>query len=243
MRARRGQICCVTASRPTILVTRPQPGANRLARKVRARGFSARIAPLLDLGGTGLPTPSQAAACRSVAGTRARAAVAATPFHALTAFAVGDATARALRRAGFSSVTSADGDGAALTETVLEAIAGGRARGPVLWPRAVDVAFDLAAALEAHGVRCVSWPVYAAREAALPTSVMRGLVAGRFDGVTLTSPRIARGFASQVAAIDLPQATRLLVLSSSIRDSLPPPLRSRCQVAPEPNEDALLSLL
>jgi uroporphyrinogen-III synthase len=209
-----------------VWVTRARPGAERTAANLTARGFRPLIAPLLeirpldvalDLGGT------EILAFTSLNGVTAFAALSAARH--LPVFAVGDATARAARDAGFTEVCSASGDLNALA-ALIRAEAGGRA---ILHPCAAEPAGDLATAVGAAArVRAVA--VYAARET--DTAEPDG-----WDAVLLHSPRAARA---------LPRA-----ISGGVAVALSPavaaPLAGRgfteVRIATAPTETALLDAL
>ena len=96
----------------SVWITRAEPGASATAARVRALGWEAVVAPLIeihplepkiDLAGVG------ALAFTSAAGGR-RLRRASPAERRLPVFAVGEATARAAREAGFAEVVSADGD-------------------------------------------------------------------------------------------------------------------------------------
>lgn len=166
-----------------IWITRAEPGAARTASRLTALGFEPLVAPVLairwlmaDINLTGIA----ALAFTSVNGVEAFAAL--SGERGLPVFTVGDATAEAARRAGFSDVRSASGDVHALARLLADA-----APGPVLAPGAVEPAGDLAALL-AGAVEVRALAVYEAVETGVPAP------AG-FDAVLVHSPRAARALA------------------------------------------------
>lgn len=223
-------------------VTRTRPGAEATAERLRALGHVPVVSPLLtirrlrpalDLTGVGALVFTS---LNGVAAFAAREAGRGWPV-----FAVGDATAEAVRRAGFGAVRSAAGDVHALAALVLRAH--DRRSGPVLIAGAREPAGDLAGALSAEGLDVRSAALYAAR----PASGRRGLEAlraGRLDGVLIHSPRAAR----RLAALASADAASLAALSVfCISQAAAAPLRPlgprRLAVAAAPDETALLSLL
>src|SRR3954467_11037655 len=98
------------------LVTRPRAEAMALAEALAARGIEAILEPLLDIHYRDEPAPDltgvQAVLCTSANGVRALARL--SGDRELPLFAVGDATARRAREAGFTNVFSAGGDAADL---------------------------------------------------------------------------------------------------------------------------------
>ena len=106
-----------------LLVLRPEPQASAMVAALAARGVEAEAAPMLDIVGVADPVARVRAADAGADGlifTSAQAArlIAADDHRAdllaLPVFAVGAATAAAARAAGFLSVSSSDGDAAAL---------------------------------------------------------------------------------------------------------------------------------
>lgn len=174
-----------------VVVTRPQPGAT--AARWRGRGATVTVAPLLDVAARAWEPPAvppDAVAFTSANGVRL-AGPGAKPYHHLPAFAVGTATARAARDAGWTDVRDGGGTAAALfaaahaagIETLLH-LAGA----------------DRVAAAVAAGLTVVVREVYAATLLDLPAHVAALLDTGRVDAVLLYSPRTAAHFASQVDA-------------------------------------------
>jgi uroporphyrinogen-III synthase len=136
------------ASGLKIWITRAEPGASRTAARLKALGRDPLVAPLLevhplavsiDLDGVG------ALAFTSANGVRAFAAL--SEDRGLPVFAVGGATAEAARAAAFTSVTSAEGDVAALAQTIVANR--DRFAGLVLAPGPREPAGDLVGALAA----------------------------------------------------------------------------------------------
>ncbi len=208
----------------TVWITRAEPGASATAARVRALGCEAVVAPLIeihplepkiDLAGVG------ALAFTSAAGVAAFARLAAE--RRLPVFAVGEATARAAREAGFAEVVSADGDVAALAAL----IARRPFPGALLHPGAAELAGEIGAAR--------TLAVYETRPAALPAN----FDIARIDAVLLHSPK-----AAHLLAPLLPPAPGPTVLCLS--PAVAAPLAARnvsLRIAPAPNEDALLGLL
>ncbi len=117
----------------------------------------------------------------------------------LPAFAVGHATGRAAREAGFRNVTIGHGGGAGLVPLITEAAP--RLDRPLLWPAAVHRGFDMAAAL-AGIVDIVTRPVYEMRETEiLPDDAVAAIAGGEVLGVILMSARSARLFRERLLAL------------------------------------------
>jgi uroporphyrinogen-III synthase len=100
-----------------LLIVRPQPGADETARRARALGLEAIVAPLFALRALDWAPPDPAG-FDAVLLTSANAArlggPGLQPFLALPCYAVGERTAAAARVAGFAEVRTGPADGAAL---------------------------------------------------------------------------------------------------------------------------------
>ena len=108
-----------------VLITRPEREATALATALSQRGHVAVIAPLFRLDILHPPDDFAAAlaACQAVLLTSAngaRALAEASEQRSKPVFAVGDTTAATAEGLGFTAVTSASGDGAALAELVAQ---------------------------------------------------------------------------------------------------------------------------
>jgi uroporphyrinogen-III synthase len=101
----------------TVLVLRPQPGADETAARARALGLEVVVAPLFAVRPLAW-TPPDPAGFDAVMLTSASAARQAsdglTPFKPLPCYAVGEATAAAAQEAGFADIRIGPDDGAAL---------------------------------------------------------------------------------------------------------------------------------
>jgi uroporphyrinogen-III synthase len=178
-----------------LLVTRPEPDAQRTATALRARGHDVLVAPLLRFEpianarvGEG-PWAGLLMTSANAARAAALDARLAQLVH-LPVVAVGHHTAEAARRAGFGHVVSAEGDADDLAR-----VAAGRFRGtaaPLLYLAGEDQAVDLAHSLAAQGVPIRTAVIY--RMTALlelPGDVAAALRAGEVDGVLHYSRRSA----------------------------------------------------
>ncbi len=215
-----------------VWVTRAMPGAEGTARRLRALGFEAVVAPLLqvlpvgegpiDVNGVG------ALAFTSVNGVEAFAARSA--WRDTRVFAVGGATAAAARAAGFADIVSSDGGVAALARAI--AADRGSIDGAVLHPAAAELAGDLSV----DGVPIRTLTVYetvaTSRDAAFEARI------ADFHAVLIHSAKAARRLA-EILRQTPPPALRLLCLSPAVAA----PLSGEISTAALPNEEALLNLL
>jgi uroporphyrinogen-III synthase len=195
-----------------VLITRPEREATALATALGQRGHVAVIAPLFRLDVLHPPNNFAAAlsACQAVLLTSAngaRALAEASEQRSKPVFAVGDTTAATAEGLGFTSVWSAAGDSAALSELVRQRL--DPKAGPLLHVSGVDVAGEIAADLSRGGFEVRRFALYEAREAeALPDSARAALQARALDAATFFSPRAATLFARLVTAAGLAEACR-----------------------------------
>lgn len=226
--------------RQKIWITRAQPAADVTAERVRAMGHDAVVAPLLavrllphvavDLRGVA------ALAFTSANGVRAFAD--ASGERALRVFAVGAATAKAARAAGFKSVLSADGDVEALADGI--ALRRSELRGVVLHPGAAEPAGDLAGSLEKQGVETRRLVLYETAPVELDADAAEALV--KTDAVLLHSPRAAQVLAKLLRAHPAPQMRALGLSKAVVKPLLRTPMAGKV-FPPFPLEAALLNLI
>ena len=234
-----------------LLITRPGSAAAALAARLAALGHETVIEPLLTI----VPEPDAAAhLAEALAGAQAvlftsangvEVFAAATPRRDLRVFAVGDATARAARAAGFAEVESAGGD-----VTDLAALVRARLKpedGALVHGRGKDAAGDLAGTLGAAGFTVRPVALYRAEAASeLAPEAASAIRDRRLDAALFFSPRTASSFVRLAAAAGLQQACAgmtALALSPAVEAALRPLAWRRVVVAAEPTEAALLEAL
>jgi uroporphyrinogen-III synthase len=232
-----------------LLVTRPEPDAERTATALRERGHTVVVASLLHI------EPVE----RAEIGPGPFAAILATSANAATAmvrhprlvqlrelpvFAVGERSAEAMRGAGFGDVTSANGGVGDLLQLVGDRI---RRPAPLLYLAGADRSGDLAGTLSARGFAISTVVVYRAVAAeTLPAAAVMALADG-IDGVLHFSRRSAEAYAkvSQAAGLGdraLKRPTHFC-MSAQIAQPLMQAGAADIHVAPEPTEAALLALI
>lgn len=172
----------------TVLVLRPQPGAEETARRARALRLDPIVAPLFAIvpRDWAAPDPGRFEAVMLTSANAARQAGAGlAAFGHLPAYAVGEATADAARAAGFADVRAGPSDAAALAGMM--AAEGVRTAFHPCGEDHVAVADDR--------LEILSVPVYAAEPAsALPAAAAVALDRGAV--ALLHSPRAAARFAA-----------------------------------------------
>ena len=230
-----------------LLVLRPEPQASAMVAALAARGVEAEAAPMLDIVGVADPVARVRAADAGADGlifTSAQAArlIAAddrrADLLALPVFAVGAATAAAARAAGFLSVSSSDGDAAALVAALA---ASGRRR--LVHVAGHDRTGAVAERLNAAGQHVSIAEIYHAEPTrALDASLANGLAAGRFSALVVASARTAAAFAALMSSnggLDRLAELVLFAISTAAAAPLAPYCR-RTVVADRPPGDALL---
>ncbi len=230
-----------------LLLTRPEADAAALAEKLRARGHTADIAPLLHIRflDAALPPLDGISGLLITSANGLRAFAAASPRRDLTVYAVGEASARAARAAGFSDVHAAGGDLHSLASLVP------RLRKPtdgaLLHAAGENLAGDLVGLLREAGFDARGIALYRAETAdKLPPAVAASLRAGEYRAVLFFSPRTAATFvrlATESGAAQAVSGAQAFCLSANVAERIAMlPWRGIC-VAAEPSEAALLAAM
>ncbi len=179
--------------RPTLLVTRPIDRARGTAGRLRRAGFSAVVAPALVVEPLAHPPPDGWRDCPAVVATSPRAFLEPVPaaLCGRPLFAVGERTAAAARRAGFTTVAIGPADGRALADHLLARAPAG----PFLYLAGRERSPGLERRLEEAGRAVLVWERYRTRpQRDMPAHARAGLAAGRIDGVLFYSARTAAAF-------------------------------------------------
>ncbi len=235
-----------------LLLTRPIGEARTSAARLVALGHTVILAPVLEVVlDTSVPIDPDGVSAIVVTSGRAIAALAQRPDAArlarLPVYAVGDASARAAREAGFSSVHSASGDAEALSDLVRAhadppqgalLYACGRDRHGALEERLAEAGWS---------IRVVE--VYRAEAAGALTAEARDALAnGAIDGVMLYSARSARIFLELATDAGLRSALRGLTVfaispaaAAPFCDAAEAGAEIRIAVAERPDEASLLT--
>jgi uroporphyrinogen-III synthase len=242
-----------------LLITRPEPDAERTAAALRQEGHQVDLAALLRIEtiadaqlGSG---PWSALAVTSANALRA---VASHPRRAdlkgLRVFAVGRRTAAAARAAGFPDVVAAGGDVQELAQRLREWAQGeqdetngehrkGRERDPLLYLAGQDRSGDLAAA----GQRVRTVAVYRAIKAErFPPAIDAALAAGQIEGVLHFSRRSAEAYVDCARAAALLERALMPVhycVSRQIAEPLVAAGAKDVRIAAVPQERALIDLI
>lgn len=235
-----------------MLVLRPEPAASLTVAALAARGHEAVSLPLSkaehDLEATlnALGEPHAAIAVTSAEVARL--------FEALgiglatTVFAVGPATAGAMRAAGFANVLAAGGDGESLAEMIA---AHYRERGMPADPLLYLAGNPRAAGFESR-LRQAEIPFRTVEAYRMtPLALSRGQMDAALlhpvpDAVLLYSPKGAAAFFSLPPLGEMPEqfsALRLLCMSRNVAATVPQRFAAQVSIAAAPDEKSLLALL
>ncbi len=235
----------------TALIVRTEPGAGAFVRRLAGEGIPAIACPVTTIhpldSALAVPEAAQGVAFTSVNAVRFYAGRGARTD--LPAYAVGAATAKAAKAAGFSVVLNADSDVRGLA-----ALIAGRCRpsgGPLVYPAARDAAGDLGQALESSGFAVLQSTLYEARGAdKLPESAINALHTRTATSVALFSVRNGLEFARLILAAgreDAISALSVCCVSESVAAALGNerrlPAARRTVIAASPDADAMAAAL
>jgi uroporphyrinogen-III synthase len=178
-----------------IWITRALPAAEATAERVREMGHAPLVDPLMEVSALhAVADLSGIAALAFTSANGVRAFQAASPERDLTVFAVGEATAKAARDAGFTRVQASAGD-----VRTLSAMIGGQAadiHGMVLHLSAREPADDLSSLLTRRNVPSRRLDLYETVEI-MPDSALASLA--EIDVVLVHSPKAGRRLAALLA--------------------------------------------
>jgi uroporphyrinogen-III synthase len=232
-----------------LLVTRPEPDAERTAAALRARGHAVIVAPVLRV-----ETVPDAEIGRGpwaailVTSANAARAVAAHPrfaeLCAVPVIAVRERSAQAMRAAGFADVSSATGGADGLIRLAAERLKQGV---PLLYLAGADRSADIAGDLAAQNYVVRTAVIYRAVAAGVLPAAAAAALADGIDGVLHFSRRsaeayvnLARAAALAGPALDKPAH---FCLSAQIAEPLAQAGAADLRIAREPTEDALFALI
>jgi uroporphyrinogen-III synthase len=230
-----------------ILVTRPEPDAARTAAKLRAAGHEVAVDSLLTIEAIAFEPPRGEYAALAVTSANALRAVGESPaisrFKSLPLFALGMHTANAARLAGFVRIEAAGGDAGALGGALARKLP---ANSRVLYLAGEDRARDLAALTASAKIAIETLVVYRAKAVEhLREATVEKLRARAFDAALHFSPRSAEtliALARKAGCESALRSLRHLCLSDAVGAVLLE-AGARAEIAPRPEEEALLSLL
>jgi len=237
-----------------VLVTRPHPDDETTAASLRARGFDVLRAPMLRFEPVAVHEDLNAR-YSAVIVTSANALRGIEPhlkghrMLELPLYAVGEHTAAAARRAGFTHVVSANGDAANLRDLVLASLKAKELKkaSTLLYLAGAEIARDLASELEESGFRVVTQMTYKMIAVkSLPREACDAFAANQVEAVLHYSQRSARAFLDaaraagvEISALAIPQCCISAAVASVVRDAG----ATQVVVAATPDENALFEAL
>jgi uroporphyrinogen-III synthase len=214
-----------------VLILRPEPAAGRTAAKAAALGLDARVHPLFAPQPVDW-TPPPAGHFDALLLTSAHGVRLAGPglaaYRGLPAYAVGEATAQALRDAGFADVVAGAGDGSAIAARV--AADGHR--------RLLHLGGTTVAPMAADAIDVTRIAVYSMMSLPSDPSLIADAVAGSV--LLVHSPRAGERLAAQVAQ-DARAALRIVAISPAALAACGAGWASG-QAAARPVDDEMLAL-
>jgi uroporphyrinogen-III synthase len=237
-----------------VLVTRPHPDDESTATALRGRGYEVLQAPMLRFEPVAFHDDMDARYSAVI--VTSASAVRGIAHHLkghrlleLPLFAVGEHTADAARRAGFTHVISANGDAASLRDLVLARVKAKELKkaSTLLYLAGADLARDLAGELGDSGLRVVTQTTYRmVPVGSLPREVCDAFAANRIEAVLHYSRRSARAFLDaaraggvEISALSIPQCCISAAVASVVRDAG----ATQVVVAATPAENALFEAL
>jgi uroporphyrinogen-III synthase len=232
-----------------LLVTRPQPDAERTATALRARGHATIVAPLLGIEPVdGVELGGGPWAAILVTSANAAAAIARhsrfAELKGLSVLAVGERSALAMRDVGFADVISADGGADDLTRLATERLKRGV---PILYLAGAERSGDIAGALAAQNFIVRTAVIYRAVAAdALPHAAAEALATG-IDGVLHFSKRSAEAYIKAAQAAGLTDSgikkPAHFCLSAEVAEPLARAGAATIRIAVRSDEAALITLI
>ena len=230
-------------------ITRPEPDATALKKRLIAQGHDVIIEPLMWIDFTETDPieidGAQALIATSRNGIRAIAQSEVADYaRTLPIFVVGPGTAAAAREAGFADIVQGPARGADLVPMIES-----RAEihgGPLVHLAGDTVSLGMAEELRHLGFAVLQPTVYIARMAEkLSTAFLPKLVLGEIDAVILLSPRTARTYVELIQAHQLVRSARKLrhfCLSEAVAAALVPLQPDVIKVPNRPNIHEILAL-
>src|ERR1700687_4208331 len=237
-----------------VLVTRPHPDDEITAAGLRARGFEVLRAPMLRFEPVAFHEDMDAryGAVIVTSANALRGLTSNLKGHRLLElplFAVGEHTAAAARRAGFTHVIPANGDAGSLRDLVLASVKAKQLTkaSTLLYLAGADLARDLASELGERNFRVVTQTTYRmVPVTGLPREACDAFAANQVEAVLHYSQRSARAFLDaaraagvEISALAIPQCCISAEVASVVRDAG----ATQVMVAASPDENALFETL
>ncbi len=234
-----------------LLITRPEPDAETLARQLRQEGHDVLVSPLMQIicrNDVSPPAPERLGGMVITSRNALRCLDEnhdLSACHSLPLFAVGKATGHLALDMGFTNVICGDGHAAALPRFLKQHL-DPQSCLPLYYPVGDKKAHDLAPALHDMGFRLLEQITYEARPASdFTPAALAALQKLEIDAVLLLSPRSARIFARLVGKNGLQDCVArisCLCLSKNVASALGDMTCGNKQIAAKPDLTSLLAL-
>lgn len=227
----------------SVWLTRPQEDSAALAAILAAENIASIVAPLMDIAPRAVTLPATAPNALLLT---SRHAVHALPpaWQHLPVFCVGDATAEAVRAAGYNHAIAGPGDLLSLLPMMTAQLPQGA---QVLYLSGEDVAHDASALLAAHNIHVTRVVAYEATATTQLTSEMRlALEQGRVQQVVFFSARsaaLACQLLKQEEFTEAAASIEAVCLSLAVAEAAAALPWRHLSVAHLPSRDALLDAL
>jgi uroporphyrinogen-III synthase len=234
-----------------VVVIRPKHSATKTADRLKALGHEPVLLPLTEAAhdhtaaAEGLAKPHSALIITSAEAVRVIAGILEKSPDTVgkTVFAVGEATAEAARRAGFSDIRTGPGTGAGLAQLIAETAP--RLPQPLLYLAGDPRSPELEETLRQSGIAVTTALMY--RMAPVPygiEDISHALLSPQADAILLYSRRNAGIFFDHVQALDAELASlKILCLSANVADAVPERFRNNIRIARSPDEEGLFAFL
>jgi uroporphyrinogen-III synthase len=230
----------------TILITRPQPDATRLAKCLQGEGYSTLIDPLLKIKFMDVTLDikeTQAIIVTSLNGVRALAQACSERDHLL--YTVGSGSAEEAQSLGFKNVRYASGNTHALTRKILHDLS--PAKGRVIYVCGDVVRGDIMRELNLQGFETERHMIYRTKEAtAFTAKTLKAFKAAEISLILFFSPRTVDIFVKLLQQSSLEpvcESITALCLSTAVRDRLKGLHWKSIQVPERPSQLELLKLI
>lgn len=232
-----------------VLVTRPEPGASRTARRLAEAGFEPLVLPLTEIRqllARPVPEPRliDAVALTSANAIRHASSQLIDSLAGKPVFAVGHRSASIAREAGFRLVFEGDGDATYLARRMAATLSH-NARVLYLCGKVRRPEFE--AALADAGLTVDAMETYDTVEISYPTDFVVSTLGSEPVGAALVlSARTAEAISSLIQAAALAylfEHTRYFCISNRVAATLTEIDLRRILIAKTPDEDALIALL
>jgi uroporphyrinogen-III synthase len=232
----------------SVLVTRPHPVADDFADKLKRDGMAAYVAPLMQYAdlSADLSAATTADAIIFTSAQGANVFARNSTFRDAPVFAVGEATAQAARRNGFTRVYTAAGDGRDLAALIISRKTS-LALSTLFHASGEDIAEDLGKLLEPEGMTVIRVAAYRAEIIdSFSDGIIDALTSGRITSVTLFSSRTAEAFARIMDHERLTPAIgklEIVCLSQRIAEEIRRHKFKSIRVARTPHVQSMLEIL